>query len=527
MILRRTKISLKARLAGGATLLTVGTLLTAGAMFVGMTGVSDRLETALAAETRIARYSTLSTQISTFLVISSEAVQTGLDAEARGERLEPVMRNIKATFGQLRSDLEQAVAQVEALGLDAQSRYATQSLGLARMEALIGNVVSGLQAGPDNAETLRARINGFASGVDPLLNQAVNAEILFKSEVLSGIEELRQSLAQLAIVIAVLSVLTALAFYFGLVRPQFGRLDRLREAARQIGSENYAVALPETQEDEIGLLYSETNRMAQALSLREENVREDRAALNEIIDQRTAELRTANEALAKTDENRRRFFADISHELRTPLTVILMEAQIGQRQGAEAGSAFATIESRAARLNRRIDDLLRVARSENGELALDPMPVDLADIVTDVAEEVAHECANAGMVLEVLPCPPLPVLADANWMRQVVVGLVRNAVRHARSGGIVQLVPIDAPQSVGIDVVDHGPGVPAADIVGLFERFKRGRSSDGQGFGIGLALARWVVEAQGGTIRMQSPLPSGDAGGHGTIVTVRLPRNDR
>ncbi|WP_417604273.1 HAMP domain-containing sensor histidine kinase [Primorskyibacter flagellatus] len=523
---QRRKVSLKVRLAGGAMLLTVGTLFTAGAMFIGMTRVSDRLETALAAEARIARYSTLSTQISTFLVISTEAVQAGLDAGARGERLEPVVRNINTTFGQLRRDLEQAVAQVEALGLDAQSRYATQSLGLARMEALIGNTVSGLQAGPDNAETLRARINGFASGFDPLLNQAVNAEILFRNEILTGIERLRQSLGRLAIVIAVLSVLTALAFYFGLVRPQFGRLDRLRDAARQIGSENYAVALPETRQDEIGLLYSETNRMAQALSLREDNIRKDRAALNKIIEQRTTELRTANAALEKTDENRRRFFADISHELRTPLTVILMEAQIGQRQGSGADSAFATIEERAARLNRRIDDLLRVARSENGELALDPQPVDLAEILTDVAEEVAHECANAGMVLEMAPCPALPVVADANWMRQVVVGLVRNAVRHARDGEIVRLVPIDEPQSVGIAVVDHGPGVPPSDIAGLFERFRRGRSPEGQGFGIGLALARWVVEAQGGTIRMQSPLPSDDAGGHGTKVSVRLPRKD-
>ncbi|WP_323772495.1 HAMP domain-containing sensor histidine kinase [Antarctobacter sp.] len=523
-MLRRRKMSLKARLGGGAALLTAGTVLTAATLYVGMTRVSDRLETALAAEARIARYSILSTQVSTLLVVATEAVQSRLDAEARTDRIAPISRNIAETFTRLRSDLELAVTQVEALGLDAQSRYATQSLGLARMQALLDSTVRGLGEATTDADRLRAQINAFASGFDPLLNQAVNAEILFRNDILSGIERLRQALSLIALIIGALSILTALVFYLGLVRPQFLRLDRLRDAARQIGAENYAVALPETRTDEIGHLFSETNRMARALSQKEDAVRADRAALNETIDQRTAELRAANDQLAKTDETRRRFFADISHELRTPLTVILMEAQIGQKQQAEANAAFATIQDRAERLNRRIDDLLRVARSESGELALDLHAVDLAAILGQVAQDVAAECDSAGMRLEVMPAPALPATGDANWLRQVVAGLVSNAARHARDGGIIRLEPIEEPDFVGLSVSDNGPGVAAPDRATLFDRFARGSGS--QGFGIGLALARWVIEAQSGTITLQSPLPRSDAlgDGPGTKVSVRLPR---
>lgn len=525
-MLRRRNFSLKTRLGAGGALLTAGTILTVATLYGGMTAVGDRLEMALNAETRISRYSNLSTQVSTFLVVSTEAIQAELTGPDLGDRIAPVVRDITQTFGLLRADLEKAVIQVEALGLDAQSRFGTQSLGLARMQALLESTIVGLSGRDADKDQLRARINGFASSFDPLLNQAVNAELLFRNDILAGIERLRHRLSLVAVLIGALSVCIALAFYFGLVRPQFLRLDRLRDAARQIGHENYAVALPETRDDEIGHLYAETNRMAQALSQREATVRADRDALNETILQRTAELRAANAELARTDENRRRFFADIGHELRTPLTVILMEAQIGMKQGPEADPAFARIGERAERLNRRIDDLLRVARSESGELALDIQQVDLSVILTQVQEEVGAECDSAGMTLELVPGPALPAMADANWLRQVTVGLVRNAIRHAREGGAIRLEPIAETGVVGIAVLDNGPGVPEAEQDHLFDRFVRGASS--VGFGIGLALARWVVEAQEGQIALQSPVARAEAigGATGTKVSIRFPHRE-
>ncbi len=526
-MIRPRAASLKLRLGIGAALLGAGTILTAAILYSGMTRVADRLETALAAETRMARYAALSRQVSTLLVVATETVQTGQSAEARAERIDPVAEQIRETFGYLHRDLELAVDRVRGMGIDQQSRYGTQSIGLARMEALLENTVGALTSLDSDRDRLRTYTDSFASGFDPLLSQAVNTEIIFRNETLAGIADLRRSLTLTALVIAVLSVVLVLAFYLGLIRPQFGRLDRLRQAARQIGQEDFAVALPATRDDEIGRLYAETNRMAAALSARQETIRQDRARLNEIIAERTEALRAANTVLEQVDEDRRRFFADISHELRTPLTVILLEAQIGRRGPEATRDSFATIEARAERLNRRIDDLLRVARSDSGQLALDTGRAHLPDLVGEVVEEVRAEIENAGMRLERGAIPEIAVICDANWMRQVLAGLVRNCIRHARDGGVIRLAAETGEGQAGISVTDLGPGIAAGDQARIFDRFAQAGPANAQGFGVGLALARWVVEEQGGRIRLVSPLPPQDPLGpaSGTKIAVLLPRS--
>lgn len=521
----RPTVSLKARLGIGAALLGAGTLLTAFILWFGMNEVANRLNTALASETRMARYATLSTQTATFLVVATEAIQTGLPADVRADRIEPVTDQLERIFEQLHSDVEVAVEQARDLGLDEQSRYGTQSLGLARMQAMLDNTVRGLTQDTDDKARLRAFVDTFASSFDPLLSQAVNTELLFRNAILSGIDTLRQSMIRLAFLIAGLTLALVAAFYFALVRPQFRRLDRLRAAAHQIGQEDFSVALPPTRNDEIGQLYNETNRMAAALSARHSNVQAEWDRLNDTIADRTEALRTANATLARVDENRRHFFADISHELRTPLTVILMEAQIAQKDPDNAREAFGIIQARAERLNRRIDDLLRVARSDSGQLALDPHPIPVSTLMHDVAGEIQAEVENAGMQLTTLDMPNDTVICDRNWIRQVIVSLARNAMRHARSGQLLTLsAQVNGPD-VEICVTDNGPGI-APDVQGhIFDRFVQGGSGNAQGFGVGLSLARWVSEAHGGRIDLISPLPHAQALGDapGTKISVRLP----
>lgn len=518
--------SLKLRLGIGAALLGAVTLLTAVILFVGMARVADRLDAALASDIRMARYGVLSTQVSTFLVIATEAVQTGVPTDIRANRITPVADRIQQTFGKLQADVQDAVAQARVLGIDEQSRYGTQSLGLARMEAQMQRARSGLLEDTDDRTRLRAHLDIFSTGFDPLLSQAVNAERRFRNEILAGIERLRQHLTQIALGIAGLTVVMVAGFYLLLIRPLFQRLGGLRAAALQIGQEDFSVALPTTSRDEIGQLYHETNRMTAALAARQAEVQAEWARLSETIAQRTEELRAANATLEEVDENRRRFFADISHELRTPLTVILMEAQIGCMGSPDPKASFATIEARAARLNRRIDDLLRVARSDSGQLALETTQFDLAQMAVEVTEEVQGEIDNAGMTLTADQIPALSVCGDANWVRQVLVSLIRNAIRHAREGGVVHLSAEQTDDTAGLAVTDNGSGIAAEEQTHVFERFAQGGTANAQGFGVGLALARWVIEAQGGTIAVTSPLPRDAAIGKepGTKTAVQLPQ---
>ena len=519
-------LSLKLRLGLGAAVLGAGTILTAAILYFGLNEVASRLDAALAAEKRMSRYAMLSTQTATFLVVATEAVQRGQPAAIRADRLAPVTAQIRGTFEQLRADVENAVFDARDLGLDEQSRYGTQSLGLARMEALLDSTVRALMADTDDRSRLRGHVDGFATRFDPLLSQAVNTEVLFRNGILSGIDRLRVRLTIAALGIAGASLLLVAGFHFGLIRPQFRRLDQLRAAAHQIGREDFSVKLPVTRMDEIGQLLAETNRMAAALATRRDEIQAEWDRLNETIAQRTEELRAANATLAEVDANRRRLFADISHELRTPLTVILMEAQIGKRGSPDPSEAFATIESRAARLNRRIDDLLRLARSDDGQLALETRAVSLRSLAREVQEEVQAEVDNAGMELHVAPLPDLAIRCDPNWVRQILVGLVRNAIRHARDGGRVRLGPEHEGDRAGLNVCDNGPGIDPYSQARIFDRFVQGATAGAsQGFGVGLALAKWVIEAQDGQITLQSPLPREEALGDrpGTKIGVRLP----
>ncbi|SFD83748.1 sensor histidine kinase [Roseivivax sediminis] len=514
--------SLKARLGLGAACLVFAALAAVMILGAGMQRMSVSLQASLSAEDRVERYATLSTQASTFIVVAAELAQSGLPAEARRERLEALTDNIMRTFGRLRDDVQQAVREADTLGFDERSRRATQSIAIARMEALFATVRDGFLSGPADPERLRGLVDVFAAGFDPLLTGAVADEMRVRARILTGIEELQRRLTLIAYSIAAATVLALSLFHFGLVRPQFRRLDMLRGAAQRIGQQDFAVTLPVDRDDEIGRVFAEINRMAEALSARKAAVDADWARLSETVAERTEELRAANARLARIDADRRRFFADISHELRTPLTVILMEAQIGRAGNPDPVAAFATIEARAMRLNRRIDDLIRIARSESGQLALDSGPFDLDEAAHAAVEETRLELEAADMTLETSIDGPLPVTGDGNWTRQVVASLIRNAIRHARSGGQLRVDARAEGGAARIEVTDAGLGIPKELQDTVFDRFAQGDGgARSEGFGIGLALARWVMHEQGGTIGIESP--AGDGPAPGLRATVGLP----
>lgn len=227
--------------------------------------------------------------------------------------------------------------------------------------------------------------------------------------------------------------------------------------------------------------------------------------------------------IAQALDRQRNFASDASHELRTPLTVILTNAELltlhPERRLADYQDVVSDIVAETRRLSRLVSDLLTLARADQGAAALAIAPVNLSEIAATVARQLAPIATAKGLDLRSEIEPHIIVAGDAGRLQQLVVILLDNAVRYTGSGE-VDLRVSQHGNDVVLSVTDTGPGIPAEHHARLFERFYRvdsARSSEEGGTGLGLALAKWIVETHGGRIELTS------APGHGSSFVVHLP----
>ncbi len=278
-----------------------------------------------------------------------------------------------------------------------------------------------------------------------------------------------------------------------------------------------------------------------------------------------AHFNIMSERLAATDRARRAFVANVSHDLRTPVAIMRGHLEriqslpatvpadatpVGATVGAlDSGGASlpgdtligerpadsgavpvdpATIDllhRETVTLGRLIDDLFTLARVEETQLPLELGPLNLADPVTEAVEGLRQLAwTQSKVTVQSLIRPDLPlVMGDATRIRQILNNLIYNALRHTPAGG---LVIVDAQEVAGdtqveVSVMDTGVGIPAEKLPSIFERFFHGNESvrsQGEGSGLGLHIVKQLVEAQSGTITVESSL------GQGTVFRFRLPR---
>ncbi|WP_020184982.1 ATP-binding protein [Methylopila sp. 73B] len=522
--------SLRVRMA---LLLATAVLTTAAAgLAVALTFkvADDHVEELASAQRRLELLSAISGRVGDYALV---ALQT-TESQGQPDRLSLPRKRVQETFVRLDEELARAVARARdeqgATMVAARSRVFAQMRG--RFDFLDRQALQSIRDARDgqggNVERLRVALDSFAASFGPGLSQAIGEERATAREAEAAMAGLRSALVPGAAIAAGLAALLAFVLYRAIARPLVSRISDVAAAAGEIARGDSGIRLKVRGHDELSLAMIRFNRMAAQLARRERRLMEAQARLQEIVDERTAELRGANERLTDADRARRRFFTDVSHELRTPLTVILGEADVTLRTkgGVEDLTAALTkIRGRAKGLHRRVEDLLRVARSESGQLELELEPLSVNDLITAARASLEPSARARGVALAPeLPPFDLQVEADADWLRQVVEALIANALRHTAYGGTVRVIGgIDSDGAVTVAVSDDGEGIPQADLPHVFERFYRGASErEGSGFGIGLALARWVVERHQGTIAIDSRTASPDAAS-GTTVLIRLP----
>lgn len=228
------------------------------------------------------------------------------------------------------------------------------------------------------------------------------------------------------------------------------------------------------------------------------------------------------DSLEEAYQAQQRFVADASHELRSPLTSIQANLQLLETEGAltaaERATAVREAHREARRLARLVADLLALARADAG-IALRREPVELDRVLIETLRDTRH--LVQGRRLQITDLEPARVAGDQDRLAQLVLILVDNALKYTPPGGEIALGLRHSAGEAEVTVRDTGPGIPKEDLPRVFERFYRAdptRSRDPGGTGLGLPIARWIVEQHGGTIVLSNN-PQG-----GLTATVRILR---
>ena len=361
-------------------------------------------------------------------------------------------------------------------------------------EALLDRADGRIVPLPGEPAPFRVLGRRITIGGEPVIAQVGRSEAL-----------MRQEVAELAFVLLLglpLSVVAAGLGGYYLARRALAPLARMTDRARAISASRLGERLPiDNPQDELGRLAVVFNETLGRLE----------ASFTEM----------------------RRFTANVSHELRTPLTAIRSVGEVGLREPRDATSYRAVIESmleEADRLSCLVDQLLTVSRADGGEGAR-AGPVDLADLAENVAAHLGVLAEEKSQSMVVVRDARPVCSGDQVVLRQALINLVDNAIKYTPAGGRIELRVAATEGEALLEVSDNGPGVADRHAPRLFDRLYRvgdgdradagAPVADTAGAGLGLAIARWAVEANHGRLSYQP------ADGPGSIFRIVLPEHAR
>jgi heavy metal sensor kinase len=237
--------------------------------------------------------------------------------------------------------------------------------------------------------------------------------------------------------------------------------------------------------------------------------------------------RTFDEMITRLEDafrRQRQFTADASHELRTPLTVIKGQVEVALTRPREPDAyreVLQNINEQVDRLARLVGSLLTLARADAGQIQVALEATDVPDLVAAAVEQVRPVAQQRDITLVLAAGPPVTLRADEDLLLQLLLNLLDNAMKHTPSGGRVTVGWSADAARAELVVRDTGVGIPPEHLPHIFDRFYRAdkaRSRAEGGVGLGLSICRWIAEAHGGSISVES------TPGQGATFTVRLPR---
>jgi len=263
-------------------------------------------------------------------------------------------------------------------------------------------------------------------------------------------------------------------------RSRYRHIAMLNDYLRRINSGEYFLDLPSYDEGELSILRSELYKIT--VFLREQNrlLRQDRLRLAEAL-------------------------SDISHQFKTPLTSMSVMAELlsDDRLDSDARREFSSrLRAQISRLTWLTDTLLKMSRLDAGAVKFNTRQVPLRDLLDKACSPLAipMELKNQSLTVQAEGA----AFCDLNWTAEALTNIVKNCVEHTPPGGQIQITALQNPLFAEIQVSDSGPGIPKEDLPFIFQRFYKGKHASKDSAGIGLAMAKAVIEAQGGTLKAVS-----------------------
>ena len=477
-----------------------------------------------------AEYLRLSAQMYPLFTQMIDVATPPAGSSSDGAKIPRLRHELEATLDQIGALIAQEVAltgnreeEQAELHLLARIERQLQSI-LSAMESAIELAGSGRtsEAKSKIAEIMEGHIN---QGFRHLIDEALDEE---NREVASTDKKSATVLRQLHYATGV-SLTVAIVLGFGalllLRRRLSARLNGLMLGTQALAGGDLSYRMAVAGRDEFAGIAGHFNQMAEELQQHRRRAEENQDSLERRVAERTEQLHLANEALGRADHVRRQFFADISHELRTPLTVIRGESQFALR-GADKGpdvykDALQRVLDQSEQLRRLVDDLLFIARTDGGAPRIERTAVALHRLLREVCLDAQTLASHNAISIELsADVSEAVVSGDQGRLRQVFLILLENAVRYSHPGSQIRVRTGPAPQGVVVAVHDTGVGIPPEELGLVFERFYRGSNAGGahaDGLGLGLPVAKAIVEAHGGAIAVQSRVDEG------TVITVTLP----
>lgn len=362
--------------------------------------------------------------------------------------------------------------------------------------------------------------------ISQIIEGAVDDEREEVAEALAKIEQVNRIAFWVAIAATLTGLpLTALVVYTLLLRLR-RNLSNLERGAESFGAGQLDHKIPVHGKDEFAKLSHRFNAMAHQLREQHQALEDARISLEHRVAERTEELRAANAELERRDEMRRQFFADIGHELRTPITAVRGEAEVALRAKQDHReiyrSALDRIVEISDQLTRFVNDIFLIARAQAGVADMRRAEIDLNEVITMAVGQL-RTLINEHDAQLTLDVPESPAMVEGDMQRlcQLLQILLSNAIKHSQPGARIEVALHLKSDDWRLSVSDNGPGIPMEERPHVFDRFYRGAASAGpepaQGTGLGLPIAKSIVQGHDGRIRID-PVRS-----QGTAVHVSLP----